>query len=73
MENWLTAPQFLFKDKQTLLHAAQKPNFSGESFQFSKLYCTFVHLYNEVLTVPHISSTENTMSFVLGKAKNLYT
>lgn len=73
MENWLTAPRFLFKDKQTLLHAAQKPNFSGESSQFGKLYCTFVHLYNEVLMVPHISSTENTMSFVLGKAKNLYT
>lgn len=42
MENWLTARRFLFKDKQTLLHAAQNPNFSGESFQF----CNYIaHLY----------------------------
>jgi len=62
-----TAQRFLFRDKQALLHAAQNPNSSGESFPFCKLYCTFVHLKSYWYHT--FSSTENTMSFVLRESK----
>lgn len=61
MENRLTAQRFLSGDQRALLHAAQNPKLLWESPTGSALLhlCT-----SQVLPAAHVSSTENTMSFV---------